>query len=183
LIGGISIGDISVGVDLGAYAGFGPGLVVAIVLALVLCGRAARALGIGRAFAWLLLVSLGVILAATVTPGREALHGISVAHGCDLSRIGPAPWSEYSRLDDASLNILLFVPLGVLIGLLPASRSRTGIVVAALALPFVIEITQLVVVPLGRACQTADMSDNLLGVFLGLGVGLAVAWIRRSVRR
>jgi hypothetical protein len=56
------------------YAGFRPGVVVSpLVVGLVACGYASRALRISRVHGWALLMSLGVILSATITPSREAL--------------------------------------------------------------------------------------------------------------
>lgn len=46
---------------------------------------------------------------------------------------------------------------------------------AAVALPFVIEATQLLVPSLGRACESADVVDNLTGLVLGLAAGAVVA--------
>ena len=76
------------------------------------------------------------------------------------------------RLDEASLNVLLFVPLGVSIALLPRSRLKAAIVVVAIALPFAIEAAQLVVLWLDRACESADVVDNLTGLAIGLGGGI-----------
>jgi hypothetical protein len=165
---------------LGDYAGFVPGLVISVILALVLCGRVARRLRVSRVVAALLIVSLGVVLSATVTPSREALMGTPpLSAGCDLSRLGPATWREYVHVDDTSLNVLLFIPLGTLIGVLPRSSYRVPILIAAIILPFAIEGFQLVVSPLGRACQSGDVIDNLTGLVLGLGVGWTAAWIGR----
>ncbi len=143
---------------LGDYIGFLPGIVVSIVLALALSSRVAGRLRVSRALAILLMMSLGVVLAATITPSRDAvLYGAQGAAGCDLSRLGPAPWSAYLHLDDTSLNVLLFIPLGMLIGMLPRSPYRWPIVAGAVILPFAVEGFQLVATPLGRACQSADV--------------------------
>jgi hypothetical protein len=45
------------------------------------------------------------------------------------------------------------------------------ITIAAVASPFVVEATQLLVTVLGRGCQTADIVDNLLGVAIGMAIG------------
>jgi hypothetical protein len=164
----------------GDYAGFVPGLVISVVLALLLCGGVARRLRVSRVIAALLIVSLGVVLSATVTPSREALEGEGhLASGCDLSRWGPAMWREYVHVGDTSLNVLLFIPLGVVIGMLPRSAYRTPILIAAVIMPFAVEGFQLVVTPLGRACQSADVFDNLLGLVVGLCVGSLIAWVGR----
>ena len=165
---------------LGDYAGFVPGLMISVILALVLCAGVARRLRVSRVVAALLIVSLGVVLSATVTPSREAIMGMPhLSAGCDLSRIGPAAWREYVHVDETSLNVLLFIPLGAFIGMLPRSSYRWPIVIGAIILPFVIEGFQLVATPLGRACQSGDVVDNLLGLALGLGAGLTAVWIGR----
>ena len=170
---------------LGGYPGFLPGLAVSLVVAVFANRPLARALGNGRILAGALVVSLGIVLAATLTPSLSALardiSGVGpLEHyrpSCDLSRIGPAPIGEYLAINDASLNVLLLVPLGVTIGLLPASRRKSAILLMALVLPFVVEGTQLVVAPLDRACQSADVSDNLLGLALGSGAAMAAGWL------
>jgi hypothetical protein len=152
-------------------------VVVALVLALVLCGWAARRLGTGRVEAWLFLASIGVILAATLAPwpsGLESdLTGIAT---CDVSRIGPAALATYLRLVDPTLNVFLFIPLGVLIGQLDRRQHRGRLVAAAAMLPLGIELIQALVVPLGRACQAGDVFDNLAGLIVGLVIG--AAWRR-----
>ncbi len=171
-------------VDFGDYAGFVPGLAISLVVALILSASVARRLGTSRVEAWLLLVSLGAVMSATVTPSREALllHPAAGTWGCDLSRLGPAPWADYLRLGTTSLNVVLFVPLGLAIGLLPPSRVKAALVLAAVALPILIETLQFVAVPLGRACQGADVFDDLLGLVLGLGAGLTARWLGRRAR-
>ncbi len=68
-----------------------------------------------------------------------------------------------------------FIPLGFAIALVPRSCRKAVVLAAAVALPFVIETTQLVVVALDRACQSADVVDNLTGLLVGLVAGAVVA--------
>ena len=167
------------------YPGFTPGLAVSLGVAIFASRPLARALGSGRVLAGALVISLGVVLSATLTPSpfgpQRDVARTNVPESyrptCDLSRIGPAPIGDYLTLDDTSLNVLLLVPLGVTVGLLPASRRKTAILLLAVALPFVVEATQLVVVPLDRACQSADVFDNLLGLVLGLAAGTPGGWL------
>jgi VanZ like family len=164
--------------ELRDYVGFGPGVAISLVVSLVACGYVSRALTISKAHGWALLMSLGVILAATITPSREAiLFGAQGSGTCDLGRIGPGSWWELTHLDDASLNILLFVPLGIALGLLPRSHTKLVIVMGGFMLPVAIELFQLVVVRLGRECQSSDIVDNLCGLLLGLLVGSVAGWI------
>ncbi len=166
------------GSDFADYAGFVPGLAISILVALILGGSIARRVGASRLVATLLILGLGAVLSATVTPSREALMGMpQISTGCDLSRIGPDQWSAYAQLDDTSLNVLLFIPLGMAIGLLPRTRPKAGLILGAIFLPIAIETFQLVAAPLGRACQSGDVFDNLMGLALGLGIGSAVGRI------
>ena len=166
------------------YAGFGPGIVISLVVSLMACGYVSRAMRISGAHAWALAMSLGVVLSATVTPSREALlFGAQGSGVCDFSRVGLASWWELSHVDDASLNVLLFVPLGILIALCPRSRAKVTAVAGALVLPASIELLQLVVVALGRECQSADVIDNLSGLLLGLAGGAMAGWLAAAAYR
>ena len=163
---------------------FLPGVALTLVVATTLALPFARALPARTAVAWLLLAALGTIAAATLTPSRLALdYGTLSPLSCDLSRVTLAPLRELRRIDDTSLNILLFIPLGTAVGLLPRSRARAAILVGTVALPPAIEATQLLVPALDRACQSADVVDNLTGLALGLMVGSVAALVGRRVRR
>jgi len=164
------------------YAWFWPGVATSIVLGIVLSRRVARALKVRRTVAMTLLLSLGLIASATLTPSREAVRFGTIGSGsCDLGRIGPASLAELLAFGDPTLNVLLFIPLGVVIGLFPASRRKVVLVVAALALPFAIETIQLLTRGLDRACQSSDVSDNLTGLVIGLLVGLVVGVVARRL--
>jgi glycopeptide antibiotics resistance protein len=132
------------------------------------------ALSVRPVVAWVLLLSLGVILAATLTPLHDAFEGGRGSGTCDFSRIGLAPIDELRRLGDVSLNVLIFIPFGLAIGIVPRSRRKAAIVAAGVALPFAIEAIQLLVPVLARACQSADVVDNLTGLIVGLAAGTVV---------
>ncbi len=157
-------------------------VIVAFGLALVLCGWVARRLGTSRVVAWLLLAAIFVILAATLMPSRSALEpGVSGMLPCDLSRIGPATLATYLLVGDPTLNVLLFIPLGVVIGQLDGRQHRGQLAAAAALLPLGIELVQALVEPLGRACEGGDVFDNLAGLAIGLAIGFA--WRRVLARR
>ena len=163
---------------------FLPGAVIALVVGIVCSGPVSRTLRVGRRVAWFIVVILGIILAATMTPQREALaYGARGPDSCDFSRVGLAPISELLRFNDTGLNVLMFIPLGTTIGLLPRSRRTAAVVIAAIALPFAIEAAQLLLPVLDRACESADVVDNLTGLVLGLGGGVAAGWLGRSLAR
>lgn len=159
---------------LSAYPGFAPGVVVSIVVAYLTGSAVGGFFRVGRLVGGALVFGLLAIVSATLTPGGNAprLEGMT----CDLSRIGLAPLHELLRISEVSLNVVLFMPLGAAIGLLPRSRRKAAVLGAAIALPFMIETVQLLVPFLERACQSADISDNLTGLTIGLGVGTLVGW-------
>ena len=153
-----------------------PGSVLALVVSTLASGRVARWLGVRRPVAWVLLMGVGVILAGTVTPLAVGNRpDLSHPGSCDLSRMGLAPLAQLRWPGDVLGNMFMFIPLGFAIALVPRSTRRTAVLAAAVALPFVIEATQLLVTPLGRACQGADVVDNLTGLVLGLAAGAVVA--------
>jgi VanZ family protein len=145
--------------------------VVAVIAAVVFSPIVARRLRTPRPVATLLLFGLGFVIAATLTPDAEAMAGVVSDGICDVSRIGLAPIEELARVSDASLNVLLFIPLGLAVGLLPRTRTAGMVTIAAISLPFVVEIIQLLMTALGRGCETADVFDNLLGLALGIALG------------
>ncbi len=166
------------------YPGFFPGLAVSIGVAVLASRPVARALGSGLVLAGALVISLGVVLSATVTPSplgsQRDIARTSLTESyrplCDFSRIGPAPIGEYLSESDTSLNVLLFVPFGLAVGLLPRSRPKLALVLCALALSPAIEAVQLVALPLHRACQSGDVFDNVAGLLLGLALGGGFGW-------
>jgi glycopeptide antibiotics resistance protein len=163
---------------------FLPGVAISVAVSLAASGAVGRVLGVRQAVAWAVLLSLGIIMAATLTPQSAALG--SGARGpayCDFSRIGLAPWEQLLSANESSGNVLMFIPLGAAIGLLPRSRSKAALVVGAIALPFAIEATQSLVPWLDRACESADVVDNLTGLALGLVLGAIAGRVARRVDR
>lgn len=155
------------------YPGFIPGLAISVLLAFALAGRLARSLGVSRAIAWGLVFGVGVIVAATLTPGGGVFRsGAEGSGACDLSRLAFARISEVLRFGETGLNVLLFVPLGVAVGAMPRSRTKLLLILGAIAFPFAIEATQLAVTVLDRQCQSADVIDNLSGLAIGVAIGL-----------
>jgi VanZ like family len=130
---------------------------------------------------FLLAASVVLILAFTLTPGRGEFVQ-PAAFTCDLSRIGPASIATYLSINNVSLNVALFVPLGAAIAVLPGSRRRTALVVLAACMPFAIEAIQSALPDLGRTCQTGDLFDNLAGLVVGLGAGAAALGLPRAIR-
>ncbi len=162
------------------YVLFWPGVVVAVVVAALASGWMAGAMRRPRPVAFGLAFSVGVIIAATLTPGRDALlFGIPGSGRCDLSDMALPTIVDLRTFNDTSLNVLLFLPLGLTVGYAEASRRTLALALASLAFPPAIEAIQLVVTPLGRSCQSVDVVDNLTGLVAGLALaGLASAIAR-----
>lgn len=161
-----------------------PGCLLAFVVSTLASSRVARWLGCGRLVAWTLLMSVGVILAGTLTPvvvggGLERSHPGT----CDLTRVGLPSMLQLTGSGDALGNIIMFVPLGFAIAVLPWSRRMAAVLLGAAALPFVIEATQLLVIPLGRTCESADVVDNLTGLVIGLAAGAVVSRLALLMRQ
>jgi VanZ like family len=162
---------------------FLPGFAISVFVGIAASGVLGRALGVRRALAWAIFVSLGIIAAATLTPRWQGLEfGAVGSSSCDLSRLGPAPLDELLRPTESLGNVLMFIPLGVTISLVPRSRRKAAIVIAAIALPFAIETIQLLVPALDRACESADVVDNLTGLAIGLAAGPMVGWLAPTFR-
>jgi hypothetical protein len=163
---------------LGGYPGFIPGVLVSLALGAIAGGRLGRVVGGRRALGIWLIVGAGITLSATLTPSPAALDGSLIGtDSCDLSRVGLATGNQLASVGEVALNILLFVPLGGAIGLIPRRRVRSLAIIAATLLPVAIEVVQLVVGRLGRACQSGDVIDNLTGLAIGFGGVLAVGWV------
>ena len=158
------------------YALLWPGVLITAVVAIVLGGPLARRLRTATPVGFLLLFGFGLIASATLTPSRDALRFGALGSGaCDLTRIGPVPLADLFHFQDPAFNVALYVPLGIAIGMLPGGWARRWLIVAGLLLAPAIELTQLLVRPLGRACQTSDMSDNVTGLLIGLVAGWLIA--------
>lgn len=157
------------------------GVLVSIAASVALAHPLGRALVVGPTLAGSLVLSLGIVLSATLTPLRGAIEAGAAGTGiCDFSRLGLAPIAESTSLNDTSLNILLFVPLGLVVGHLPRTRRMAGIVIASIALPFLVEMVQLIASDLARGCQSADVIDNLTGLLIGTAVGTASRLLLRE---
>lgn len=143
----------------------------------------ARATGVPKALEVFVVIALGVVVAATLTPQAPAFDGVRSSGTCDMTRLGPADLRAYLRAGEAIGNVLLFIPLGIVLGLLPPSRTRTRLLALATSLPFFVEGVQMALPALDRACQGADIVDNLIGLAAGLAVGASTAWAIRRARR
>jgi hypothetical protein len=149
-----------------------PGLVLSAIVGLLGSRRVGRALGTSPTVGWALVVGFGLVASATLTPLRGGFEFDSTGFGtCDLSRFGIAPLQQLLRISDQSLNVLLCIPVGLAIGLLPGSRRKRMLVAVAIVSPVAIEAAQSLLPILGRGCQSGDVFDNLSGLLLGWAIG------------
>jgi len=136
---------------------------------------------------WLIVIAL-----VTLVP----LYGIDLAvpaetrsDTCSLDYGGPAPegfwiFSGGQRL----LNTALFVPAGALL-VVAVTRWRVGWIAAPLGLiglaaySLMIELVQLELARIDRACDVTDLVDNVVGATIGFGLGLVAAAVLRPWRR
>lgn len=169
------------------------GALVAGLLCALLATGLSRPLGRVGAIAWAGLIWWLVVIAlVTLVPLGGIDLGIPAsarANTCSLDYGGPAPdgfwiFSGTQRL----LNTALFVPAGALL-VLASARWRIGWVMAPLGLLLLggysvgLELAQLEVARIDRACDITDVVDNVTGAAIGFGVGLLLTVVLRPWRR
>jgi hypothetical protein len=94
---------------------------------------------------------------------------------------------EVLGFDQRTLNVLLFVPAGMFL-VLAVGRWWSGVVLAPLGLAALaayslgIELVQLQLARLDRACDVTDMVDNVLGAGIGFAIGLVLLPVVRPWR-
>jgi hypothetical protein len=147
---------------------FWPVTALVLVFAGGLAAWAGRILRTSKWSAFLLLISFGTIMAATMTPSVAAFFPVDRLGGCILGQFDVPPLSRLLYPNETSLNVALFVPLGVACGLLRRWSQVAGASLLAAGLPFGIEFIQYSVPALGRVCSTADVAANLTGLAVGL---------------
>jgi glycopeptide antibiotics resistance protein len=159
-----------------------PLLVPVFVLGLVVAALACRRVGAWLRMPWwaafVLIAGLGLVAALTLTPVRSgAVVVVDAVSLVPFTPDGPIvrPPTQWWRIDDRTLNVLVFIPIGFAVILVGRPAARIALVAGALALPWVIEGTQLVVTWLARGPQWQDVVDNTVGVLIGLLVGWVVA--------
>ncbi len=119
----------------------------------------------------LLVVAWGVVIAATLTPSPHAAFEPHVT--CDFAlALGEVPAERLA-------NVLLFVPLGLVSWL---ASSRWFWVTLAVAAPFLIEASQGLIVAMNRGCDVVDVTANVLGIAVGVGLAVLGRWLWRRSR-
>jgi hypothetical protein len=162
--------------------------VVAVLVVLATRSRIGTSSAVGVAG---LLWSLVAIALVTLVPTRADV-GVVPAEGrsesCSWDYGGPSGAAfEVLGLDQRTLNVLLFVPAGLFL-VLTVGRWWSGVVLAPLGLAalaaysLAIELTQLQLARLDRACDVTDMVDNVLGAGSGVAIGVLLLPFARPWR-
>jgi glycopeptide antibiotics resistance protein len=110
------------------------------------------------------------------------------SESCSWDYGGPSGAAfEVLGFDQRTLNVLLFVPAGMFL-VLAVGRWWSGVVLAPLGLAALaayslgIELVQLQLARLDRACDVTDLVDNVLGAGIGSAIGLVLLPVVRPWR-
>lgn len=174
-------------------------MLAGVALAGCLCALLAAILGRRTAWPWaiafamflwsLVAVALVTLLPANGAPGFVPAEGRLDSCSWDIG--GPAPDGFWilpggQRL----LNAAVFVPSGALLVLTAVRWRRLVWVLVPVGLAglvgysLAIEMTQLIVARLDRACDVTDIIDNARGAAIGVLLGIPAAVLaRRPLRR
>jgi len=173
-------------------------MLLGAVLSGILC--LGLTLAVRRRTGWTWAVCLGLLVWSLVGLGLITLLPANGAPGivpaedrldyCSWDIGGPAPdgfWivAGGQRL----LNTLVFVPSGALLVLVAARWRRTAWVSVPVGFALLagysvlIELVQLALARLDRACDVTDVIDNITGAGIGILIGIALALVLRPWRR
>ena len=163
--------------------------VACVLLALALRPRLGLlSAGSIAAFVWWLAVIASItLIPANGAPGIVSAEGRLTTCSWDIG--GPAPEGFWIFAGgQRTLNAVVFVPAGALL-VLALARWRAAWVLVPLGLvglalySIAIEITQLELARLDRACDVTDVVDNVTGALIGAGIGIVLALVLRPWRR
>lgn len=148
---------------------FLPNLAVTLAIAIVVGAWTAPKLGLNRRAVGALWLSC---LLAPLAYTLSSIPGVG-EFACE---VGLTPWQSTKALFsvETRANIAMLMPAGAAALLFPSGPRRLAAFGAALALPATIEVTQMLVSHLGRACQGADVFNNTLGVVVGFCLAAGV---------
>lgn len=149
-----------------------PGFLVVFAVALVSHRWFGRKLQMSPWLALALLLSLGAILLITITPSHYWYPNRVSSCYLGMPHLPRARTLLYPN--EQSLNILLFVPLGLLCLLARPWRVVAVLLSCSALLPVLIEAYQYALPAFGRICTTVDVFNNLLGLVLGVIIGLVL---------
>lgn len=154
--------------------------VLAGLLALAVRPRLGTATAVSVAGLLWSLVAIALVTLVPTRPDVGVVPAETRSESCSWNYGGPSGTTfEVLGLDQRTLNVLLFVPAGVFL-VLAVGRWWTGLVLAPVGLAglaaysLAIELTQLQLARLDRACDVTDMVDNILGAAIGVAIGVVL---------
>jgi glycopeptide antibiotics resistance protein len=172
-----------------------------MLLGVVLSGLACAGLtwGVRQRTGWTWAVTLGLFVWSLVVLGLITLLPANGAPGivlaedrldyCSWDIGGPAPEGFWIVAGGQRLlNTLVFVPSGALLVLVAARWPRTSWVSVPIGFALLaaysvgIELTQLALARLDRACDVTDVIDNITGAAAGVVLGIVLAMVLRPWR-
>lgn len=152
-----------------------PALILAVPLSFLVSRWLSSSTGVSRLLAFALMMALGVVLAATLTPRAETGWSGHVLM-LDLERLS---FERLTGVNETSLNVLLFVPLAFLATLIDSRHLRRRVLLGVWLCPLAVELVQAVFPGLGRiGFVLSDALANMLGVAIGVTIGVTVRRLR-----
>ncbi|MFC5885885.1 hypothetical protein RMN57_10680 [Kitasatospora sp. CM 4170] len=168
---------------LGTMPMFWPGLLCSLVPAALLNRVVGRWLRAHWAVAFVLLLALGGLVTLTLLPdawGPFWAYSGRAARHCDLTGFGLRPLRAFTTVNPTSLDVALFVPIGLAAALAGTRARAAAVLLGATALPFAVEAVQYALPGIGHACTAQDVLDSLLGLALGAAAGLLAGPVARA---
>jgi hypothetical protein len=156
----------SVLAGLHALPWFLPVILLTGLTATVLSGPVGRLIGSPAWVVFVAIGSLGLIAAITLTPTPAAITAPTVST-CLVERLRPPYLYQLIYPNETSLNVALFVPLGVACALVHRWGQLIVATFLAFWVPFGVEAVQYEFPELHRVCSTSDIMANLTGLGLG----------------
>lgn len=116
------------------------------------------------------VVVTAVILVITLGPVRQRLVGSEATYGVlsPSEWLDPATWSSGTAFE-FTLNLIMFVPWGILAVLALGPRRWWLAAFLGIALTLAIEIAQI---PLPRISDPRDLVANSIGALFGIVIGM-----------
>lgn len=123
-------------------------------------------------------IALVAALVVTLTPNDLGEEHLVICEIAAPTRLGLL---ELPRINQSSLNALLLLPFAFFSAL--AAPKKWTAVLAIVVVPLGIELTQALLPLLDRYCTLQDFVDNASGGLAGVGLGVVVQQVVRSVVR
>lgn len=134
-----------------------------------------------RALVWLLVAEVAGIAFLVLNPSPATPSGAVRVLNRALREIGLPPWLVGTGQLEFALNVVLFVPFGLVAAVLWTRVPWWGWVLAGFAASSTLEWLQLTLLS-QRTSTSSDIVANTLGVALGAGL-VAAARFSREVSR